>query len=66
MYRACIGLWQKKGRVPLLVLLGTLASHPALGQVDLTGQWRPLPRNQDGSGMTGDAAGVPGHDCASD
>jgi hypothetical protein len=27
--------------------------------VDLSGLWTPLARNQDGSGMTGDAAGVP-------
>jgi len=28
------------------------------------GTWRPLPRNQDGSGMTGDIAGVPVTDAA--
>jgi hypothetical protein len=28
------------------------------------GSWRPLPRNQDGSGMTGDIAGVPVTDAA--
>ena len=48
-----------KGRVLLLVLLVLLSSHPVLAQVEITGLWRPLPRNQDGSGMTGDAAGVP-------
>jgi hypothetical protein len=36
-----------------------LVAQPALAQVDITGLWRPLPRNQDGSGMTGDSAGVP-------
>ena len=41
------------------VLLGVLLAGPAFAQVDLSGNWRPLPRNQDGSGMTGDAAGVP-------
>ena len=46
-------------RVPLLVLLLTLSSHPALAQRDLAGMWRPLARNQDGSGMIGDAAGLP-------
>jgi hypothetical protein len=40
-------------------VLATLASQPAWAQVDISGLWRPLPRNQDGSGMTGDAAGVP-------
>jgi hypothetical protein len=34
-------------------------SAPASAQVDLSGMWQTLPRNQDGSGMTGDAAGVP-------
>lgn len=39
--------------------LVALSIEPALAQVDIAGLWRPLPRNQDGSGMTGDAAGVP-------
>ena len=30
----------------------------------MMGVWRPLPRNQDGSGMTGDIAGVPVSDAA--
>lgn len=59
MYRGCIDSWQRQSRVPLLVLLVTLSSDPALAQQDMTGNWRPLPRNQDGSGMVGDAAGVP-------
>lgn len=45
--------------LPLVVLLLTVPAHPALAQVDVAGLWTPLPRNQDGSGMTGDAAGVP-------
>jgi hypothetical protein len=40
-------------------VVAVLWSVPALAQVDIAGNWRPLPRNQDGSGMTGDAAGVP-------
>ena len=36
-----------------------LSGAPAWAQVDIAGHWRPLPRNQDGSGLTGDAAGVP-------
>jgi hypothetical protein len=48
-----------KVRLPLFLLLSAFAVQPAFAQVDLSGQWRPLPRNQDGSGMTGDAAGVP-------
>jgi hypothetical protein len=43
----------------LLALLTTAAGPPAFAQVDLSGTWRPLPRNQDGSGMIGDYAGVP-------
>ena len=27
--------------------------------MDITGLWRPLARNQDGSGLTGDSAGLP-------
>ncbi len=42
-----------------IVLLVAGVCQPAVAQVDITGLWRPLPRNQDGSGMTGDAAGVP-------
>ena len=46
-------------RRTLLVLLVALSSHTALAQMDISGTWRPLARNQDGSGMIGDAAGVP-------
>jgi hypothetical protein len=42
-----------------IVVLVASVHQPAFAQVDITGLWRPLPRNQDGSGMTGDAAGVP-------
>jgi len=48
----------------LILLVVMLWSHPAFAQVDLMGSWRPLPRNQDGSGMTGDIAGVPVTDAA--
>jgi len=54
-----LGLLQRRARAPLLILLVTLWSHPALAQTDFMGVWRPLPRNQDGSGMVGDIAGVP-------
>jgi len=40
------------------VLLG-FSAGPALAQVDLTGMWRSMPRNEDGSGMDGDYAGLP-------
>ena len=52
------------GLVPLLVLLAIACSRPALAQADIMGVWRPLPRNQDGSGMVGDIAGVPVTDYA--
>jgi hypothetical protein len=45
--------------VLLLMLLVALWSHPALAQRDLAGMWRQLSRNEDGSGMVGDAAGLP-------
>jgi hypothetical protein len=54
-FRSC----QRNARVPLLVLLAVLLGHPAMAQTDIAGLWRPLARNQDGSGMTGDTAGVP-------
>jgi hypothetical protein len=56
---ARVGETRWKSRVPLVLLLALSVSQPALAQVDLTGLWRPLPRNQDGSGMTGDSAGLP-------
>jgi len=46
-------------RVALLVVLASLAVESARAQVDLTGLWRPLARNEDGSGMDGDYAGLP-------
>lgn len=46
-------------RLVFLILLVTLSSHPAMAQVDLAGMWRPLARNEDGSGMDGDYAGLP-------
>ena len=58
MYRQC-RRWWPTGRVPFLVLLVTVWSHPALAQVDMSGMWQSMPRNQDGSGLTGDTAGVP-------
>ena len=42
-----------------LSLLLALGVAPAAAQLDLTGMWVPLPRDQDGSGETGDAAGIP-------
>lgn len=39
-------------RVVFFVVLAAVWSHPALAQVDLTGMWRPMPRNEDGSGWT--------------
>jgi hypothetical protein len=51
-------------RKSLLLFAVLLIASPALAQVDLQGSWRPLPRNQDGSGMTGDIAGVPVTDAA--
>ena len=48
-----------KRLVFLVVLTALLWSHPALAQVDLTGLWRPFSRDEDGSGMDGDYAGLP-------
>jgi hypothetical protein len=46
-------------RIALVAVLVSLAVESARGQVDLTGLWRPLARNEDGSGMDGDYAGLP-------
>ena len=59
MDRQRIGSRVKTVHLPFFLLLAVLSPDPAHAQVDISGQWRPLPRNQDGSGMTGDAAGVP-------
>ena len=60
MDRQCSRRWWLKGRVPFLALLVAVWSQPALAQVEMSGMWQSMPRNQDGSGLTGDAAGVPG------
>ena len=49
----------RKGSALVLAAWAISWSDTALAQVDLSGQWQTLPRNQDGSGLTGDAAGVP-------
>ena len=47
-------------RIGLLIALVGLSGLPALAQTDVvTGMWRPLARNEDGSGMDGDYAGLP-------
>ena len=54
-------------RILILAVLMALSSDVALaqtippgtGQSDLSGMWRPLARNEDGSGMDGDYAGLP-------
>src|SRR4029453_16357188 len=48
-------------RLSLVAAAVAVASHTILAQqqADITGFWRPMPRNQDGSGMIGDYAGVP-------
>jgi cyclase len=42
-----------------VVLLVAVAAPTSLAETDLAGLWRPLARNQDGSGMIGDLAGMP-------
>ena len=60
MTRQCFGTWRMRVRnAGLLVAFVLASSGPAQAQVDFSGLWTPLARNQDGSGMTGDAAGVP-------
>ncbi|MGH2399708.1 MAG: hypothetical protein ACRDF6_07665 [bacterium] len=51
--------WQSIGRALAVTVLVAVWSQTALAQTDISGNWRALPRNQDGSGMIGDIAGVP-------
>jgi hypothetical protein len=46
-------------RVAWALILFLVAGHQAAAQFDLTGMWRPLARNEDGSGLDGDYAGLP-------
>src|SRR5215510_15218806 len=47
-------------RIGWLIALIGLSGLPAVAQTDmLSGMWRPLARNEDGSGMDGDYAGLP-------
>jgi hypothetical protein len=48
-----------RSRIALLLIVLALSSMPTAAQTDLTGLWRPLARNEDGSGMDGDYAGLP-------
>ncbi len=59
MYAGRLRWLAKQGSGAFLVLLAALWSYPAFAQADIMGLWRPLPRNQDGSGMVGDIAGIP-------
>jgi hypothetical protein len=43
----------------LVFVFATLVGSPAFAQIDIAGVWRPLARDQDGSGMDGDYAGLP-------
>ena len=46
-------------RIALGAVLVALTAPPVFAQIDLAGIWRPLARNEDGSGMDGDYAGLP-------
>ena len=52
-------LRRKNAALPIWMLFLVLGIAPAVAQMDITGMWVPLPRDQDGSGDTGDAAGIP-------
>ena len=61
--RAGIGQWGmhmlSSRRIALAALVIALTAPPVFAQIDLAGMWRPMPRNEDGSGMDGDYAGLP-------
>jgi len=60
MVRECFARRPSLGRLAgWLVGLVVCSALPAQAQVDFSGLWTPMSRNQDGSGMTGDAAGLP-------
>jgi hypothetical protein len=46
-------------RAACVILVALLSGSAVWAQVDLTGLWRPLGRDEDGSGMDGDYAGLP-------
>jgi len=46
-------------RAACAMLVALLSGSAVWAQVDLTGLWRPLGRDEDGSGMDGDYAGLP-------
>src|SRR5262249_11026280 len=47
-------------RIGLLFAVIVMSGLPTLAQTDIIGgMWRPLARNEDGSGMDGDYAGLP-------
>jgi hypothetical protein len=46
-------------RVLAAAALAAACTYTVSAQIDVSGNWRTLPRNQDGSGMIGDIAGVP-------
>ena len=46
-------------RIAIFVVGSLMLAQSVHAQADLSGLWAPLPRNQDGSGLTGDSAGVP-------
>jgi hypothetical protein len=46
-------------RAACAMLVALLSGSAVWAQVDLTGLWRPLARDEDGSGMDGDYAGLP-------
>ena len=52
-------LRRENAPLPIWMLFLVLGTAPAVAQMDITGMWVPLPRDQDGSGDTGDAAGIP-------
>ncbi len=60
MHREAV-VWSQRLVFALAIatLLFASWSETPRAQTDISGNWRPLPRNQDGSGMIGDLAGVP-------
>jgi hypothetical protein len=49
-------------QIALAAVLVMMGASEAAAQVDLAGIWRPLGRNEDGSGLDGDYAGIPLND----
>jgi hypothetical protein len=53
------GRWKSFLHAVIVAVLVSFSTEAGIAQIDISGKWRPLTRNEDGDGMTGDSAGLP-------